>query len=109
MSTTAAATANPNVGAVDPDEKVVEEVHCAECGVPMTAIPNWYATVRVKFTCDTCRTKSPRGVASAPVPVAPVVDTDSAVDVDLDTEEEDDAEDADVALDIEDEVEESED
>jgi len=45
---------------VDPDERAVEEVHCIECGAPISAIPSWYATVHVKFTCDVCRQKSPR-------------------------------------------------
>ncbi|MBC8102773.1 MAG: hypothetical protein H7Z41_09325 [Cytophagales bacterium] len=47
-------------GGVDPDERIVEEVHCIECGVPISAIPSWYANVNVRFTCDTCRQKSPR-------------------------------------------------
>lgn len=44
----------------EPIERNVEEVHCAECGVPMSSIPNWYANVKVRFTCDACRQKSPR-------------------------------------------------
>ena len=51
---------------VEPDEKVVEEVHCVECNAPIPAIPAWYAQVRVKFTCDTCRQKSPRLAAALP-------------------------------------------
>ena len=95
MSTTA--TVNTNPSGSEQDEKVVEEVHCAECGVPMTAIPNWYATVRVKFTCDTCRQKSPRMNAVAANEAEPA--RDSAVDTDLeeglddeDTEAEEDVE-----------------
>lgn len=49
---------------VEPDERVVEEVHCSECGLPIPTIPNWYANVHVKFTCDLCRQKSPRLAAS---------------------------------------------
>ena len=76
---------------VDPDEKHVEEVHCSECNAPIPAIPNWYAQVRVNFTCDACRQKSPR-LATAPpafaaagaavVAAAPVVadDPDAALD-----------------------------
>ena len=55
-----------------PDERIVEEVHCSECGVPIPAIPGWYANVNVRFTCDTCRQKSPK--LAAPVPP---VDADS--------------------------------
>ena len=89
--------------AVDPDEKHVEEAHCSECNKPISAIPNWYAQVRVKFTCDACRQKSPR-LATAPpafaaggpavavvAVVAPVIadDPDAALDPDaLDPEAE---------------------
>lgn len=52
------------------DERAVEEAHCTECNVPMAAIPAWYANVRVRFTCDSCRQKSSR----LP-PVAPVLET----------------------------------
>jgi hypothetical protein len=45
---------------VDQDERVVEDVHCSECGLPISTIPNWYASVNVKFTCDSCRQKAPR-------------------------------------------------
>ena len=45
---------------VDPMEQAVEEAHCGECNTPMPSIPGWYAQVRVKFTCDNCRQKSPR-------------------------------------------------
>ncbi len=57
---------------VEPDERVVEEVHCSECGLPISTIPNWYANVHVKFTCDLCRQKSPRLAASV------AADTESA-------------------------------
>lgn len=49
----------------EPMEQVVEEVHCVDCGVPMPTIPNWYAGVKVKFSCDACRQKSPRLTALA--------------------------------------------
>ena len=85
-------TATANL-AVDPDEKHVEEAHCSECNKPIAAIPNWYAQVRVKFTCDACRQKSPR-LATAPpafaaggpavAVAAPVIvgDPDAALDPD---------------------------
>ncbi len=44
----------------EPMEREVEEVHCVDCGVPMPTIPGWYASVKVKFSCDNCRQKSPR-------------------------------------------------
>ena len=75
---------------LDADEKIVEEVHCSECGVPIPAIPNWYAQVRVKFACDTCRQKSPRlavppaalAVAAARPAAAVVGDADEEVALD---------------------------
>jgi hypothetical protein len=102
MSTTAATVLN--TGAVDPDERIVEEVHCIECGVPISAIPSWYANVNVKFTCDTCRQKSPRLGQPAPASLADGdsprgadgalgvdIDPDLAVDdVDVDDTESDD-------------------
>ena len=64
--------------AVDPDERAVEEVHCIECGAPISSIPNWYATVNVRFTCDTCRQKSPRlGQSSAAAPSAIAGDSET--------------------------------
>ena len=56
----ATATATPNNATLEQDERVVEEVHCVECGAPISAIPSWYANVNVKFSCDNCRQKSPR-------------------------------------------------
>jgi Zn finger protein HypA/HybF involved in hydrogenase expression len=81
--------------AVEPDELAVEEVHCSDCGVPMSAIPGWYAKVNVRFTCDNCRSKSPRLAAGAPDAPAGV----SGVDLDLEAANEDtDADDADLEL-----------
>ena len=83
---------------VEPDEKVVEEVHCVECGAPIPAIPAWYAQVRLKFTCDTCRQKSPRlsalpTAALAPESVVAADDVESGLDdVALDPEIADDLE-----------------
>ena len=64
---------------LDPDEKFVEEAHCSECNKPIPAIPNWYAQVRVKFTCDDCRQKSPRLVAAALPPAAVAVEETTPV------------------------------
>lgn len=40
------------------DERPVEEVRCAETGVPLTAIPAWYATVNVKFVSNAAKKAS---------------------------------------------------
>jgi|YNPMSStandDraft_1061717.scaffolds.fasta_scaffold34052_3 hypothetical protein len=32
-------------------------VTCVDCGKPLEKIPSWLAEVRVKFTCEECRTK----------------------------------------------------
>jgi hypothetical protein len=78
-------SATLNTSGVDPDERIVEEVHCVECGVPISAIPSWYANVNVRFTCDTCRQKSPRLGQPAP---ASLTDGEGArsSDIDLDPE-----------------------
>lgn len=86
---------------VDPDERAVEEVHCSECGVPISAIPAWYANVAVKFTCDQCRQKSPKLTAGLPVaetesPRSSAVDTDGEGEGALDDI---DIEDADTEID----------
>lgn len=39
----------PVQATVEPDEAPVEEVRCAETGVPISSIPSWYANVNVKF------------------------------------------------------------
>jgi hypothetical protein len=37
------------------DERPVEEVRCAETGVPLSAIPSWYAAVNVKFVSNAAK------------------------------------------------------
>lgn len=37
------------------DERPVEEVRCSETGIPLTAIPAWYATVNVKFVSNAAK------------------------------------------------------
>lgn len=32
-------------------------VTCIDCGKPLEKIPAWLANVKVKFTCEECRTK----------------------------------------------------
>ncbi len=88
---------DPNIqNMTDPDEVEVEEVHCAECNVPMPAIPAWYAKVNVRFTCDNCRQKSPGRLAAAPAAAEESATAVSGVDLDLDG-----AEDADEDVDAE--------
>ncbi|GAB4464694.1 MAG: hypothetical protein OHK0029_34880 [Armatimonadaceae bacterium] len=91
---------------VEQDERVVEEVHCSECGLPIPTIPNWYATVNVKFTCDACRQKGPRlGTPLALDPEArasseedsdgPALDEEAEGEDDIDTEEIEDTDEVD--------------
>lgn len=78
------ATAAPTL---EVDERAVEEVHCSECGMPISAIPAWYANVNVKFTCDSCRQKSPR--LSPTLPSAEAAETPrvaGSIDSELDAE-----------------------
>jgi hypothetical protein len=42
----------------EPIEQDVQEVRCNETGVPLPAIPAWYANVRVKFISDAVRQRS---------------------------------------------------
>jgi len=43
---------------LEADEHEVKEVRCSQTGVPIAAIPNWYANVNVKFVSDHARSKS---------------------------------------------------
>ena len=93
---------NAASGATDePEELAVEEVHCSECNAPMSAIPSWYANVRVKFACDACRQKSPRLTAAVP-PLEGVTRSEaSALDEDAEAVAEDaDAETDDVEIEL---------
>ena len=40
------------------DEHDVHEVRCSVSGMPISAIPLWYADVKVNFVSDAARTKS---------------------------------------------------
>lgn len=55
----------------DADELEVQDVRCSVTGVPIPAIPHWYARVKVNFVSDHARGKG------APVPVAPGEDEES--------------------------------
>ena len=62
---------------------IYEVVYCSDCKKPIKSVPTWLATVNVRFTCETCRQKHPRGVLgfdSGPGPRVPG-------DPDLDAEE----------------------
>lgn len=89
---------------IDPDERHVEEVHCSECNVPIPALPNWYATIKVKFTCDACRQKSSRASTAAAAALAEAKTQTglSASGEDADLEAAIDDPDADGELEIED-------
>ena len=49
---------------VDPDERPVEEVHCTYTGVPIPAIPSWYANVKVKFYSEVAKKNAGIGLPS---------------------------------------------
>lgn len=46
------------IDVLEVDELEVKEVRCAQTGIPIAAIPNWYANVNVKFVSDHARSKS---------------------------------------------------
>ena len=39
-----------------------EVVYCSDCKKPVKSVPSWLAGVNVRFTCESCRQKHPRGV-----------------------------------------------
>jgi hypothetical protein len=46
------------VAATPEEERDVHEVRCSVSGMPIPAIPLWYADVRVRFVSDAARTRS---------------------------------------------------
>lgn len=42
------------------EDTSLTEVHCFECGKPISSIPPWLAGAKVKFQCEECRQKHPR-------------------------------------------------
>lgn len=48
-------------------------VTCVDCGKPLDKIPVWLANVKVKFTCEECRTKH-RAPLVIPVDDLPLTD-----------------------------------
>ena len=49
---------------VDPEERPVEEVHCCYTGVPIPAIPSWYANVKVNFYSEAAKKSAGIGLPS---------------------------------------------
>jgi hypothetical protein len=41
---------------------IYEVVYCSDCKKPIKSVPSWLADVNVRFSCETCRQKHPRGV-----------------------------------------------
>ena len=39
-----------------------EVVYCSDCKKPVKSVPSWLAGVNVRFTCESCRQKHPRGM-----------------------------------------------
>lgn len=78
---------------IDPDERIVEEVHCIYTGAPIPAIPSWYANVNVRFFCEAAKAKSPALAAAVPLDAAlPSSALDADGDVEPALDEIDDAE-----------------
>lgn len=34
-------------------------IYCSECGKPLEKVPQWLATVKIRFVCDDCRQVNP--------------------------------------------------
>ncbi len=92
----------------DPDERVVEEVHCCYTGSSIPSIPSWYARVNVRFFSDAARAKHGPLLTPGVQDIAGVngikddsidPDADPSLDVDLD----------DIELDIDDDTDEADD
>jgi len=50
---------------------IYDVVYCSDCKKPIRSVPVWLAGVNVRFTCESCRQKHPRGVLgfdSGPTP-----------------------------------------
>lgn len=41
---------------------IYEVVYCSDCKKPIKSVPSWLADVNVRFSCESCRQKHPRGV-----------------------------------------------
>ncbi len=59
-----------------------EVVYCADCKKPIKSVPSWLAGVNVRFTCETCRQKHPRGVVGFDAVPAPRLAGDPELEVD---------------------------
>jgi len=58
---------------------IYEVVYCSDCKKPIKSVPSWLSDVNVRFTCETCRQKHPRGVLGFDANVVPR----SGIDPDL--------------------------
>ena len=47
---------------------IYEVVYCSDCKKPVKSVPSWLASVNVRFTCESCRQKHPRGVVGFDAP-----------------------------------------
>jgi hypothetical protein len=67
-----------NNGSYDMDDLELNDVRCHECGRPISTIPSWLSSVKVKIQCEECRQKHPRvpGLVDAEprLPHSPVED-----------------------------------
>jgi hypothetical protein len=57
-------------------------VTCVDCGKPLEKIPSWLAGVKVKFTCEECRTKH-RASLVIPVDDLPPLPDETNEDMDV--------------------------
>ncbi len=83
---------NSPTATLDPDERIVEEVHCIYTGAPIPAIPSWYANVNVRFFCEAAKAKSPALAAAINPLDAPSAASDNDSDVEPALDDIDDAE-----------------
>lgn len=96
--------AQDTIELIDADELDVKEVRCALSGLPIPAIPNWYANVNVRFVSDAARTKSAAARAAEYIEPEEEAAIDDTGDISLDDIDEDIAID-DIEIDLDDDVE----
>jgi hypothetical protein len=59
---------------------IYEVVYCSDCKKPIKSAPSWLATVNVRFTCESCRQRHPRGVLGLDPPAGARVVADADAD-----------------------------
>lgn len=99
------------IDTLEVDEFEVKEVRCAQTGVPIAAIPNWYANVHVKFVSDHARSKS--GGAASYLRIAELNEPEpeeasDPAEISLDEIDEDLTVDDEIEIDLGDDIEEAE-